>query len=295
MAEPRLGQSPLAKEEEGDTTSSSWNGKPANSSFHHHPFAPPTPRSPLQQQQQQQTAVKHEEEDGRLATPNSKPAPSKRTYTNGSSNTEIDPFLNFDLPDDKKPKLAAKKEEEEEEAADQDDRDDGKVRTKSRSGSSTPVQTRQGSEEKVRKAGQPVSIAHLPVAEKEVSVTLSVASQNLRSRDAHRFPSPSSTAFAKTPLTLRTFITLKAMSTFEELKYSWYQNKQMGLTYQQDDSYVCECRYDPGECSLSEVRLRSLRPAHNLLTSFSDLRPPNSQTMTTQRMHAARIADVSTE
>ena len=45
------------------------------------------------------------------------------------------------------------------------------------------------------------------------------------------------------------------MSTFEEIQFSSYQNKQIGLMHQQEDSMVCECNYDPS-------RLLASRKAH---------------------------------
>ena len=36
------------------------------------------------------------------------------------------------------------------------------------------------------------------------------------------------------------------MATYEELEFSWYQNKSLGRTRQQEDAMVCDCRYDPG-------------------------------------------------
>lgn len=41
------------------------------------------------------------------------------------------------------------------------------------------------------------------------------------------------------------------MTEFEELSISTYQNKQIGTAKQQDDSFQCECQFDPGQCSIA--------------------------------------------
>lgn len=38
------------------------------------------------------------------------------------------------------------------------------------------------------------------------------------------------------------------MKTFQELDSSIYQNRNLGRPRQQEDSFQCECRYDPGKC-----------------------------------------------
>ena len=39
---------------------------------------------------------------------------------------------------------------------------------------------------------------------------------------------------------------IQAMASFEELQVSTWQNKTIGSSAQAEDSYQCECRYDPG-------------------------------------------------
>lgn len=38
----------------------------------------------------------------------------------------------------------------------------------------------------------------------------------------------------------------QALATFNELEQCIYQNKQMGLAHQQEDSMQCDCVFDPG-------------------------------------------------
>ena len=36
------------------------------------------------------------------------------------------------------------------------------------------------------------------------------------------------------------------MTEFIELEASTYQNKNIGMARQQEDTFVCECNFDPG-------------------------------------------------
>ena len=135
---------------------------------------------------------------------------------------DAEQFLRFELEEDKKSSPHVESEQE----------------IGCKSGNDTPMHTpdlRDDDEEDLKpkaKPGLPRSIAHLPRAEKEVYL-LSVLLLSLAR--------------------LCALIAHQAMSTFEEIESSIYQNKQIGLMHQQEDSMVCECSFDPSEPSASNI------------------------------------------
>lgn len=72
----------------------------------------------------------------------------------------------------------------------------------------------------------------------------------------------------------------QAMATFEELKASTYQNKQIGSPAFQEEGMQCECHFDSGE---------NTRKGRTFIYKLR-LHYAYAQTKMTSTMHAARIA-----